>query len=240
MQALWTCQIAICLSEQAVGPRKFLLRQHAGSVCGVLPISVGFYQPLPVLLNGITDLPLIPFLDQQYTAPQGLPLPVPCTPPSHPPKQQLLDSHPTSSSAFLSAIPFSRYACQQSAQIPSQTASPSVHVQKLSNSPITRAETAAPQNLLQQLTQPPAPSRSNQCLHGIRSADQVQGAMSASFLHTDDKQLCSTTGKNALSAALGGAAAASAAAPGLTHASSSLPAFRLPPPQSQSCAPQGC
>ena len=139
---------------------------------------MGFYQSLSIFLNGTTDLPMIPMFDQLCTAGSAPPSTPHPPPPSNAPKQQLLDSHPTSSSAFLSAIPFSFNPHQQSAPIPSRTPSPSVHVQKLSNSRITPAGSAAAQKLLQQLTQPPAPSRSNQCMYVIRSADQVSGAVS--------------------------------------------------------------
>ena len=213
---------SICPSVQAVGPCNFLLRQHAGVLpvgfcqslwgatnpCGVLPIPVGCYQSLSIFLKGITDLPMIPILDQLYTAPQGFittpasPL-VSCTPPLPSPRTAAAGQPPTSSSAFLSKTP--SYVHQQSGQVASQTASPSVRVQKLSNSPMTYAEkAAAPAASAAAGSQPPAPNRSNQCLHGIRSTDQVPDALSASFLDADDKPLCSTAGKNALSAALGG------------------------------------
>ncbi|DBA96858.1 TPA: hypothetical protein ACH3X3_013014 [Trebouxia sp. C0006] len=151
---------------------------------------------------------MIPILDQLYTAPQGFittpasPL-VSCTPPLPSPRTAAAGQPPTSSSAFLSKTP--SYVHQQSGQVASQTASPSVRVQKLSNSPMTYAEkAAAPAASAAAGSQPPAPNRSNQCLHGIRSTDQVPDALSASFLDADDKPLCSTAGKNALSAALGG------------------------------------
>ncbi len=225
-KALWSCQ-AFCLSVQAgcctMRPQ---LRQQDGIMFSkMLPIVV-----IVIDLQVIASLPCGP-ARRLYTAPHSLldtfPSQHPTYPPSHPPRQ-LLQKHPTSSSALPTAVP-STY--QVPGQIPYQTAeSASTDVQELSSrssNPILPAETAAASEAAAAADS--APSRSAQPLHGVRSSHQGPASVSASSQGADDKSLRGSTGQSASNAVMG-ATSASAAESGLAYANSSLPAFRLPPP----------
>jgi len=190
-------------------------------------------------VKDIADLQVIASLPRGparrlYTAPHSLldtfPSQHPTNPPSTPPKQ-LVQKHPTSSSAFPTAVSSSMHPYRSSGQIPYQRGSASAHVQGLSSrsfSRISPTETAAASEPA--VAAGSAPSRSDQSLHGIISSHHGPASVSASSQDADNKSLRGSTGENASNAVMG-AASASAAGSGLVYANSSLPAFRLPPPE---------
>jgi len=184
-------------------------------------------------LQVIASLPRGP-ARRLYTAPHSLldtfPSHHPTRSPSQPPKQ-LLQKHPTSSSASPTAVPPLVHPYRPLGPIPYQTAeSASAPVQELNSrsfTPILPAETSAASEAAAAADS--APSRSDQSLHGMRSSHHGPGSVSASSQGADDKSLRGSTGQS-VSNAVTGAASASAAGSGLAYADSSLPTFRLPTP----------